>query len=224
MAAPPSTRIVDSSMSPTMTSPAIVTGANVLMGTAAYMAPEQARGKPVDKRVDIWAFGVVLYEMLTGTRAFEGETVTEVAGAVIHKELDLGKLPAETPESVRLVLRRCLQKDPKQRIRDMGDVRLMLDGAFAAPVRSARTVTTAFLHRGLRSHRWRRTRSRFGGRCGLAFLAPGASLTLKCLRHCADTISRHHRTSHSVALSERSLSRVRRARQPRESTLGALVR
>ena len=126
----------DSSMSPTMTSPALVTGQSVLMGTAAYMAPEQARGKPADKRADIWAFGVVLYEMLTGGRAFVGDTVTEVAGAVIHKELDLGALPVGTPDSVRLLLRQCLQKDPRQRMRDMGDVRLMLDGAFA-PVSSA---------------------------------------------------------------------------------------
>ena len=126
----------DSSMSPTMTSPALVTGQSVLMGTASYMSPEQARGKPTDKRADIWAFGVVLYEMLTGTRAFAGETVTEVAGAVIHKDLDLNALPAGAPESVRLVLRRCLQKDPRQRLRDMGDVRLALDGAFDAPAQT----------------------------------------------------------------------------------------
>ena len=125
---------IDASMSPTMTSPAVVTGQSVLMGTAAYMAPEQARGKPADKRADIWAFGVVLYEMLTGTRAFSGESVTEVAGAVIHKDLNLNALPHGTPEPVRLLLRRCLQKDPRQRIRDMGDVRLVLDGAFDAPV------------------------------------------------------------------------------------------
>ena len=87
----------DSSMSPTITSPALVTGQSVLMGTAAYMAPEQARGKPADKRADIWAFGVVLYEMLTGTRAFSGETVTEVAGAVIHKDLDLSAFPKARP-------------------------------------------------------------------------------------------------------------------------------
>src|SRR5688572_10866832 len=142
----------DSSRSPTMTSPALVTGQSVLMGTAAYMAPEQARGKPADKRADIWAFGVVLYELLTGGRAFVGDTVTEVAGAVIHKELDLGALPVGTPDSVRLLLRQCLQKDPRQRIRDMGDVRLLLDGAFDVPVSNAprndrtsrsRLITTA---------------------------------------------------------------------------------
>ena len=133
----------DSSMSPTITSPPLVTGQSVLMGTASYMAPEQARGKPADKRADIWALGVVLYEMLTGRRAFEGETVTEVAGAVIHKELDLNALPAGTPDSVHLTLRRCLQKDPRQRFRDMGDVRLALDGAFDAP---ASSVPRAHLH------------------------------------------------------------------------------
>jgi serine/threonine-protein kinase len=127
----------DSSMSPTITSPALVTGQSVLMGTASYMAPEQARGKPADKRADIWALGVVLYEMLTGRRAFEGDTVTEVAGAVIHKELDFTALPAGTPQSVRLTLRRCLQKDPRQRMRDMGDVRLALDGAFDSSVSPA---------------------------------------------------------------------------------------
>jgi serine/threonine-protein kinase len=126
----------NSSKSPTITSPALVTGANVLMGTAAYMAPEQARGKPADRRADIWAFGVVLYEMLTGARAFAGETITEVAGAVIHKELDLSALPDGTPASVHVVLRGCLRKEPRDRIRDIGDVRLALDGAFDPPAAS----------------------------------------------------------------------------------------
>ena len=121
---------VATSMSPTMATPALVTGATVLMGTAGYMSPEQARGKPIDKRADIWAFGVVLFEMLTGQRVFGGETVTEVAGAVIHREPDWSSLPAATPAVVAMVLRRCLQKDPRQRFRDIGDVRLALDGAF----------------------------------------------------------------------------------------------
>jgi eukaryotic-like serine/threonine-protein kinase len=120
------------SMSPTMTSPALMTGAGMMLGTAAYMSPEQARGKTADKRADIWAFGVVLYEMLTGTRAFGGDSVTETAGAVIHKEIDLSSVPADLPPTARTVLRRCLQKDPTQRIRDMGDVRLALDGAFTS--------------------------------------------------------------------------------------------
>jgi Tol biopolymer transport system component len=119
------------SMSPTMTSPAMLTGETVLLGTASYMAPEQARGKPVDKRADIWAFGVVLYEMLSGARAFGGESVTEVAGAVIHKEPDWSALPGSIPPALRMIVGRCLQKDLRQRFRDMGDVRLALDGAFA---------------------------------------------------------------------------------------------
>jgi Tol biopolymer transport system component len=121
---------IAASMSPTMATPALTTGAGVLLGTAAYMAPEQARGKNTDKRADIWAFGVVLYEMLTGSRAFGGDSVTETAGAVIHKELDWSQLPADLPPAARAVIRRCLQKDPSQRIRDIGDVRLALDGAF----------------------------------------------------------------------------------------------
>ncbi len=120
----------DLTMSPTVTSPAVVTGAMVLMGTAGYMAPEQARGKVVDRRADIWAFGVILFEMLAGTRAFAGESVTEVVGAVIHKDPDWTTLPPNVPPVVRMVLERCLEKDPRRRFRDIGDVRLALDGAF----------------------------------------------------------------------------------------------
>jgi Tol biopolymer transport system component len=122
---------VSSSMSPTMATPAALTGATVLMGTAAYMSPEQARGKPADRRADIWAFGIVLFEMLTARRVFDGESVTEVAGAIIHKEPDWHALPGDTPPVVAMTIRRCLQKDPRQRFRDIGDVRLALDGAFA---------------------------------------------------------------------------------------------
>ena len=120
------------SNSPTLTTPA-ATALGMILGTAAYMAPEQARGRAVDKRADIWAFGCVLYEMLTGQRAFPGEDVAETIGAVIHKEPALGALPPDTPPAVRLVLERCLRKDPRQRLRDIGDVRLALDGAFDAP-------------------------------------------------------------------------------------------
>jgi Tol biopolymer transport system component len=128
------------SMSPTMTTPALTTGAGVLLGTSAYMSPEQARGRAADKRADIWSFGVVLYEMLTGSRAFGGDTVTETAGAVIHKELDWSALPADLSPAARTVLQRCLQKDPAQRVRDIGDVRLALEGAFA-PEPSTAAVT-----------------------------------------------------------------------------------
>ena len=95
-----------------------------MLGTAAYMSPEQARGKPVDKRADIWAFGCVLYECLTGKRAFEGETITETIAAILKEEPDWRALPAGVSENLRAVLRRCLQKDPELRLRDIGDARI----------------------------------------------------------------------------------------------------
>ena len=115
--------------SPTITTPAM-TMMGVVLGTAAYMSPEQARGRAVDKRTDIWAFGVVLYEMLTRKRAFEGEDVSLTLAAVMKSDPDLTALPPDVPSGVRLCLERCLQKDPRQRLRDIGDVRLLLDGAF----------------------------------------------------------------------------------------------
>jgi serine/threonine-protein kinase len=117
------------SLSPTITTPAM-TQAGVLLGTAAYMSPEQARGKAVDKRADIWAFGAVLFEMLTGQRAFGGDDLSMTLAAVVMKDPEWAALPAATPRSVQQLLRRCLVKDPRQRIRDMGDVRLALEGPF----------------------------------------------------------------------------------------------
>jgi hypothetical protein len=99
------------------------TEVGIVLGTAAYMSPEQAKGKAVDKRTDIWAFGCVLYEMLTGQRAFEGDDVTDLVVAVMTKEPDWQKLPATTPRYVRDMLSRCLTKDPRQRVRDIGDIR-----------------------------------------------------------------------------------------------------
>ena len=103
----------------------------MILGTAAYMAPEQARGKTVDKRADIWAFGVVLYEMLTGRAAFAGDTVTDIIAAVVTREPDWTALPAATPASIRRLLARCLEKDPKRRLRDIGDARLEIDETIA---------------------------------------------------------------------------------------------
>jgi len=100
--------------------------AGAILGTAAYMSPEQARGRRVDRRSDTWAFGVILYEMLSGTSPFQGETATDSIGAVLHKDVDLGRLPPETPASVRRVLGRCLVRDKSQRYRDIGDLRLEL--------------------------------------------------------------------------------------------------
>ncbi len=117
------------SMSPTITSPAFVTGVGVLLGTAAYMSPEQAKGRESDKRSDIWAFGCVFYEMLTGRALFEGGTVGEILAEVFKSEPDWRRLPAATPESVRRLLRRCLQKEPNLRLRDIGDARLEIKEA-----------------------------------------------------------------------------------------------
>jgi len=99
----------------------------VVLGTAAYMSPEQARGRSVDKRTDVWSFGVVLFECLTGASPFAGETAGDSIGAVLHKDLDLNQLPADTPPAVRRVLQRCLARDRNQRFRDIGDVRLELE-------------------------------------------------------------------------------------------------
>jgi Tol biopolymer transport system component len=113
--------------SPTLTSPAMMTQAGILLGTAAYMSPEQARGKPVDRRTDVWAFGCVLYEMVTGRRAFPGTTITETLAAVLERDLDWTKLPETTPEGVRIVLRRALEKDPRRRLHDIADARIELE-------------------------------------------------------------------------------------------------
>jgi len=115
----------DPSRSPTMTA-AMGTQAGLILGTAAYMAPEQARGKTVDRRADIWAFGVILFEMLTGERMYAGETVTDIIAAVVTREPDWNKLPADTPVALRRVLKRCLQRDPRKRLRDIGDAALEL--------------------------------------------------------------------------------------------------
>jgi len=114
-----------------LTSPAM-TEAGVVLGTAAYMSPEQARGKPVDKRVDIWAFGCVLYEMLTGQPVFQGDDVTTTLARVLERDPDMRPLPRSLPRAVRGTLELCLQKDVARRLRDIGDVRLALEGKLAA--------------------------------------------------------------------------------------------
>ena len=127
----------DPNQSPTLTAAATQMG--VIMGTAAYMSPEQARGKPVDKRADVWALGCVLFEMLVAARAFKGDSASETLAAVIKTDPSWGSLPADTPPHLHTVLRRCLEKDPRQRVQATGDVRLALDGRFenAVPVANA---------------------------------------------------------------------------------------
>src|SRR5262245_10388054 len=110
--------------SPTLTTPIGVTGAGVILGTAAYMAPEQAKGRPVSRASDIWAFGCVLYEMVTGRAVFSGDDVTEVLAAVVRAEPDWNALPASTPREIRTLLRYCLQKDPRKRWQDASSLRI----------------------------------------------------------------------------------------------------
>ena len=128
----PAAGAADAAQSPTITSPA-VTRAGVILGTAAYMSPEQARGRRVDKRSDVWAFGCVLYEMLTGVKAFRGDDVAETIAAIMRAEPDWPALPPDTPPSVRRLLRRCLAKDVKERLADISVARLEINEAHATP-------------------------------------------------------------------------------------------
>src|SRR5499433_3356879 len=110
--------------SPTITSPAMMTGVGMILGTAAYMSPEQARGRPADKGSDVWAFGCVLYEMLTGRRAFEGEDVSDTLASILRSEPDWNALPADTPAPVQRLLRRSLEKDARRRLPHIGVARM----------------------------------------------------------------------------------------------------
>jgi Tol biopolymer transport system component len=171
--------------SPTITSPAM-TQAGVILGTAAYMSPEQAKGRVVDKRTDVWAFGAVLYEMLTARRAFEGEDVSETVAHVLMKEPDWSALPATVPPAVETVLRRCLQKDRKQRMRDIGDVSLALDGAFHTVAPQTTSLTSS--------------RSRGGLAWGLAIVF-GLALAGLAFVHMREAPAELRRTHLSVPLS-----------------------
>ncbi|UCH83252.1 MAG: serine/threonine-protein kinase [Candidatus Latescibacterota bacterium] len=117
----------DLSQSPTVLAGSSPTIQGVILGTAGYMSPEQARGKPVDKRADIFAFGCMLFEMLTGSQAFKGETISDTLASVLAREPDLSQLPESTPRALRRLLERCLEKDPAQRLRDMGEARIKID-------------------------------------------------------------------------------------------------
>ncbi|MGK2859865.1 MAG: protein kinase domain-containing protein [Thermoanaerobaculia bacterium] len=168
-AADSSTENADLSNSPTMVRAA--TNAGMILGTAAYMAPEQARGKSVDRRADIWAFGVVLWEMLSGRKLFSGETVSDTLAAVLTKDVDLSMLPAGTPPGVRWVLERCLVRDPRLRLRDIGEARFWLSP-------NASTVTLGSFPVAI-SERPRRVRAGWIALAAVAGLAAGALIGLR---------------------------------------------
>ena len=162
-------------LSPTITTPAM-TQAGMIMGTAAYMSPEQARGKTVDKRADIWAFGCVVFEMLTGTRAFPGEDITDTLAAIVRGEPDWDLVPRAISPTLLVFLRRSLQKDPKQRVGDIRDVRLALDGAFDAPAQ--RTDATRVVP-ATRRARWRQALPWAAGAFVAGGLVAGASVWMR---------------------------------------------
>jgi Tol biopolymer transport system component len=144
----------DVANSPTLTAHATRQG--FIVGTAAYMAPEQARGRAVDRRADIWAFGVVLYEMLTGRRAFDGEDSSDVIASVLRSEPEWAAVPANTPARARELLMRCLVKDPRQRLHDIGDARLEIEYILSGKDQEARTSAVAQTARGASPSRvWR---------------------------------------------------------------------
>jgi serine/threonine protein kinase/Tol biopolymer transport system component len=130
----------DISNSPTLTMGS--TKAGIILGTAAYMSPEQAKGKSADRRADIWSFGVVLYEMLTGNKAFGGETVSDSLAAVIKDTPDWAELPATTPPRIRELIQRCLQKDPKQRLQAIGDARIIIDEVISGSTQYASGISS----------------------------------------------------------------------------------
>jgi Tol biopolymer transport system component len=144
----------DLTASPTITTPAM-TGVGVILGTAAYMAPEQARGKAVDKRADVWAFGCVLYEMLTGRRVFDAEDLTDTIAAVVRAEPDWSRLSPDTPPSIRRLLRRCLKKDVRERLPEIGTARIEIGDAHTEATDG---VDRAAAHRGTASVLSRRER------------------------------------------------------------------
>jgi serine/threonine protein kinase len=143
----------DPMLSPTITE--ALTQAGTVLGTAAYMSPEQARGRPVDRRADIWALGCILFETLSGRRTFDEETVTDTLAAVVRGEPKWDALPRETPPLVRRLLRRLLEKDPSRRMRDAGDIRLELEEALAGSTEfDAAAATPATQAGSLRAWPW----------------------------------------------------------------------
>jgi Tol biopolymer transport system component len=135
---------IDISSSPTLSQMATQSG--VILGTAAYLSPEQAKGKPVDRRADIWAFGCVLYEMLTGKRCFDCETLSDSLAAILKTDPEWDKLPASTPPTIRRLLRRCLERDPKRRLQAIGEARIALEDALSGTGVEAGLAPPPFAH------------------------------------------------------------------------------
>ncbi len=162
------------SQSPTLAHTGTIAG--VILGTAAYMSPEQARGKPVDKRADVWSFGVLVWEMLTGRALFAGDTVTDVIAAVVTREPDLEALPKATPRAVRRLLSRCLRKDPRTRLPDIGAARLELQEAIAGTSVEAEAPAPDAVH-SLEATRRGRTRERWAW-AAVALVAAGLAAGL----------------------------------------------
>jgi Tol biopolymer transport system component len=136
--------------SPTLS--VIGTRAGTILGTAAYMSPEQAKGKPVDQRTDVWAFGCVLYEMLTGSRPFFGETAADTLAAIVRADPDWSRIPADVPSRVKELLQRCLQKEPRSRLQSIGDARVLLEEIASQPAESVLDDEQRIAHKG---PRWR---------------------------------------------------------------------
>jgi Tol biopolymer transport system component len=175
------------SQSPTMANTGTVAG--LILGTAAYMSPEQARGKPVDKRADVWSFGVLLWEMLTGRTLFAGDTVTDVIASVVKEEPDLEALPAETPGVVRRLLERCLRKDPRTRLPDIGGARLELQDTIAGTAGEAEAPAGA----ATEAERRRRTRERWAWvAVAVALATTAAVLFVQLLAQAPETRSAAH--------------------------------
>ena len=163
----------DISQSPTISQ--LATKAGIILGTAAYMSPEQARGKPVDKRTDIWAFGVVLYEMLTGKMAFQGEDISLTLAAVMKEDPEWDALSQDIPGRTKDLLRRCLVKDPHDRLHDIADARIELSYALTSPAVGAEVIAPV-----ARPWGWRSTMALFLG-CALVF-AVGAGAMWMLMR------------------------------------------
>ena len=165
------------SMSPTIVSPTMISSVGVIIGTAAYMSPEQAKGRPVDKRADIWAFGIVLHEMLTGQHLFTADTIPETLALVMTRPIDFATLPVATPRRIRDLLARCLDKDPKKRLRDIGEARIRLENVLSGTSKQRLSPAPA-------------SRGRLGWWIGALAIAAVAivALAIPAVRHLRETI------------------------------------